>query len=137
MNHAEAEEKFLRRFFLYYGSYDKMAACLLSCCSGDAGHVIALLALLVLLRAADFFVLALFFADIEITKLCKADLRHFSMTVRSRVSACIVHVELLHNFCICLLVQLQPIRIVMSGPMPNGFPLLLRSRLRLESASAL
>ena len=36
-----------------------------------------------------------------------ADLRHFSMTPRSRVSACIVHVKLLHNFCICLLVQLH------------------------------
>ena len=45
VNYAEAEgEILLRRSFLYHGSRDKMAACLLSCCSGEAGHLIALLA---------------------------------------------------------------------------------------------
>ena len=55
VEYAEAEgEKKMRRFFLYHGPHGKMVACLLLCWSGDAGHLKALLALLVLLRAADF-----------------------------------------------------------------------------------
>ena len=62
-----------------------------------------------LTASGRLFVLALLSSQTlkSLSGASPVDLRYFSMTPMSRVSACIVHVELLHNFCICLLVQLH------------------------------